>query len=171
MTTDIEAPRVLQSTEKETTIAADGTSITTTTKFFSDGTKEVEKVSTAAPTESTRVAKTMGSDETTISTVATPMVVSAPSATTKAPSGSTSPDSRKEGNCMATAGMICGIVSLFFFGFVLGILAIIFSSCALSQLKKEPERFDENAKCKATTGLVTGIIGLCVWVVLVIVYI
>ena len=174
-TADIETPRVLQSTSKETTIDANGASITTVTKVFSDGSKENEKTTTndAAPTTSTRVAKPVYAEEEPV----TAAVISTPPGSSMAP-GSTiasgdkpyRSDAKKEGNCMATASMVCGIISIFLFGIILGVLAIIFGSVALGQIKKEPERFNDSSKCKANTGLTCGIVGVVVWVIIVITY-
>ena len=60
-------------------------------------------------------------------------------------------------NGLATAALVCGIISLFLYGFVLGVLAIIFAAVA----KK-----NGNTSTKATAGLVLGIIGAGLWILI-----
>lgn len=62
---------------------------------------------------------------------------------------------------MAIAGFVTGLVSLFIFGIVLGILGIIFSSIALSRIRKEPTK--RKGKGLAIAGLVLGIVGFIGW--------
>lgn len=61
-------------------------------------------------------------------------------------------------DAMAVAGFVTGLVSLFIFGIILGILAIVFSSIALKRIKREPEAL--TGRGLAVAGLVLGIIGL-----------
>lgn len=59
---------------------------------------------------------------------------------------------------LAIAGFITGLVSLFVVGILLGTLGIIFSSIALSRIKKQPEV--RKGRGFAIAGLVLGIIGV-----------
>ncbi|MDX2249562.1 MAG: DUF4190 domain-containing protein [Bacteroidia bacterium] len=62
---------------------------------------------------------------------------------------------------MAVAGFVTGLVSLFAFGFVLGILGIIFSLIGLKRIRREPEV--RRGYGLATAGLVLGTIGVVGW--------
>ena len=64
-------------------------------------------------------------------------------------------------NGMATAGFICSLIGLLLFGFVLGILGIIFSASGMSKIKQQPDVF--KGKGLATAGLVIGIIDIVGW--------
>lgn len=66
---------------------------------------------------------------------------------------------------LAIAGFVTGVVSLFVFGIVLGILGIVFSSVALKRIKREPET--RKGRGLAIAGLVTGIVGVVGWIILV----
>lgn len=57
----------------------------------------------------------------------------------------------EEGKGFAIAGMVCGIISLFCFGFILGILGVVFGSIAKSKGYKGG---------MATAGVVCGAIGI-----------
>ncbi|MCL1797759.1 MAG: DUF4190 domain-containing protein [Eggerthellaceae bacterium] len=59
-------------------------------------------------------------------------------------------------NGMAVASLVCGLVGLFVFGFVLGVLAIILGVLA----RKRPDR-----KGMATAGIILGAIALVGWVI------
>ncbi len=61
----------------------------------------------------------------------------------------------------AVASLILGICSLFCFGFIAGVLAIIFGAMAKSKGNTEP---------KATAGIVLGVIGIIAWIVIVVSY-
>lgn len=61
------------------------------------------------------------------------------------------------GKGLAVAGMVCGIVSFFCFGIVLGILAIVFGGVAKSKGYKGG---------MATAGIVCGIVGLALYILL-----
>lgn len=63
------------------------------------------------------------------------------------------------GKGLAIASLVCGIVSFFCFGFILGILAVIFGGVAKSK------GFTGGM---ATAGIVLGIIGLATYVILII---
>lgn len=66
---------------------------------------------------------------------------------------------REPGNGLAIAGMVCGIVSLFCYGFILGILGIVFGAVAKSK---------GNKGGMATAGIVCGVIGAGLWLLLII---
>ena len=71
---------------------------------------------------------------------------------------------RNKNKGMAVAGMVCGIIGLFFFGIVLGPLAIIFSCVAKSKIKENPEEHGGN--CQANAGLVLGIVDVALWAII-----
>jgi hypothetical protein len=62
---------------------------------------------------------------------------------------------------MAVASLILGIASLFCFGFITGIIAIILGGVALSKIG----RGEASGKGMAIAGLILGIIGLVGWVI------
>lgn len=62
---------------------------------------------------------------------------------------------------MAIAGFVTGLVSLFLFGFILGVLGVIFSAIALKRIKREPE--SRKGKGLAIAGLILGIVGIIGW--------
>ena len=73
-------------------------------------------------------------------------------------------------NGMATASMILGICSivlcwLWFIGLVAGILAIILAVVAKNKIKSNPGM---GGAGNATAGLITGIIGVALWVIAII---
>lgn len=60
------------------------------------------------------------------------------------------------GKGLAIAGMVCGIVSFFCFGFITGLLGVIFGAVAKSK------------GCKsgmATAGIVCGVLGVVFWLI------
>jgi hypothetical protein len=59
-------------------------------------------------------------------------------------------------NGKAVAALVCGIVGLAVFGFILGIIAIVLGSVA----KKEIERSGQGGRGMATAGIVLGIIDI-----------
>ncbi|MFI0236227.1 DUF4190 domain-containing protein [Streptomyces sp. NPDC016845] len=65
-------------------------------------------------------------------------------------------------NGLAIAGLVCGIVGLFFLSFVLGPLAIIFGALALRQ------RAASGGAGMAKAGLILGIVDVILFVVLMI---
>lgn len=67
----------------------------------------------------------------------------------------------KENAPGATAAMVCGIVGVFVVGLVLGIIAIALAAKAKRLIAAEPLRY--GGRGMATTGLVLGIIDVCVW--------
>ena len=64
------------------------------------------------------------------------------------------PNAPQPGKGFAIAGMVCGIVSFFCFGVILGILAIVFGGVAKSK---------GNRSGMATAGIVCGAVGLGLW--------
>jgi hypothetical protein len=77
-----------------------------------------------------------------------------------------------ETNSMAVAGLVMGIfsvtVGLFCCGFVFNILGIIFSSIALSQLKRSPGQ--QTGRNLAIVGLVLSLLGLVFQIIIVIAF-
>jgi hypothetical protein len=67
----------------------------------------------------------------------------------------------RPGNGMAIAALVCGIIGLLLFWFVLSPLAIIFGAIGISKANK-----GASGKGQAVAGLVLGIIGLIGYVVL-----
>ena len=148
----------------------DGTTTTTVIKEYSNGAKEIDETTSK------------GEDHVPIDKVPAVMAHSVPvNSVVTVPSGSSStPDrsvyttvinvggnavrnNKKARNCMATAAMVCGIVGLFFFGVVLGVLAIIFGCVAQGQIDKEPGKYKSSANCQATAGVVLGLTGVVAW--------
>jgi len=66
----------------------------------------------------------------------------------------------RQGNTdgMAIAGFVTGLVSIFIFGIILGILGIVFSSLALKRIKREPDT--RSGKGLAIAGLILGLVGV-----------
>lgn len=62
---------------------------------------------------------------------------------------------------MGIAGLVLGIISLLLFGFILGILAIIFSSIGIQRANNG----QATNKTMAIWGLVLGIIGFVGWMI------
>lgn len=62
----------------------------------------------------------------------------------------------------AIAGMVTGILSLFLFGFVLGLLGIIFSGVALKRIRTSGGT--RKGKGMAIAGLVCGLVGFVGWI-------
>ncbi|MCK4697748.1 MAG: DUF4190 domain-containing protein [Dehalococcoidia bacterium] len=74
---------------------------------------------------------------------------------------------RQRTSGLAIASMVCGILSLVFFwvplfGFLLGIIAIIFGAVAIRQIGREPNL---GGRGMAIAGLVCGIVGVAGWVI------
>ncbi len=63
------------------------------------------------------------------------------------------------GKGLAIAGMVCGILSFFCFPYILGVLGIIFGGVAKSK---------GYTGGMATAGIVTGVIGVALWLVMLI---
>lgn len=75
------------------------------------------------------------------------------------PAPTPAPNAPQPGKGFAIAGMVCGIVSFFCFGVILGILAIVFGGVAKSK---------GNRSGMATAGIVCGAVGLGLWLLSVI---
>lgn len=67
----------------------------------------------------------------------------------------------------AIAGFVTGLVSLFLFGFILGVVGIVFSAIALGRIKREPET--RTGKGFAIAGLILGIVGVIGWAIILLV--
>lgn len=76
--------------------------------------------------------------------------------------GTAEPVTRGGSNGMAIAALVCGIVGLFIFSFILGPLAIIFGGVGLHRANR-----GAGHRGMSWTGLVLGIIDILVLVVLV----
>ena len=66
-------------------------------------------------------------------------------------------------NGSAVAGFILSLVGLLLFGFILGILAVIFSATGLNKIKQQPNVF--KGKGLATAGLIIGIVDVIGWLI------
>lgn len=74
---------------------------------------------------------------------------------------------RQQASGLAIASMVCGILSLVFFwvplfGFLLGIIAVIFGAVAIRQIGRDPNL---GGRGMAIAGLVCGIVGVAGWVI------
>jgi len=74
---------------------------------------------------------------------------------------------RQRTSGLAIASMVCGILSLVFFwvpvfGFLLGIIAIIFGAVSIRQIGREPNL---GGRGMAIAGLVCGIVGVAGWLI------
>lgn len=65
--------------------------------------------------------------------------------------------------------MVLGIVSLIFFGIVLGPLAIIFGTIALNRIKENPHRLE--GREMATAGIICGSIATAIYIVVLVFFI
>ena len=173
--TDVETPIVLVSTTRKTANNTDGTTTTTVIKEYSNGTKEIEEIS--AKNEDQVAVPIVKAPAVTTHSVPVNSTLTVPSGSYSVPSntvvnvgGNAVKGDTKVGNCMATAAMVCGIVGLFFFGVVLGVLAIIFGCVAKGQIDKKPGKYKGNANCQATAGLVLGIVGVAAWAIILALY-
>jgi len=68
-------------------------------------------------------------------------------------------------NGSALAGFILSLVGLFIFGFILGVLAIIFSAIGLGKIKKDPAKW--KGKGMAIAGLIIGIVDIIGWLIVI----
>lgn len=69
---------------------------------------------------------------------------------------------RAGNNGKAVAAMVCGIVGLVVFGFILGIIAIVLGSMA----KKEIQRTGQGGSGMATAGIVLGILDIVAGIII-----
>ena len=70
-----------------------------------------------------------------------------------------SPVAASRSNGLAIAGMVCGIVGLFFANIILGPLAIIFGGIGLSRANRGASN-----RGMAMAGIILGIIDIVVWI-------
>ena len=61
-------------------------------------------------------------------------------------------------NGKATTALVLGLVGLVLFGFILGVLAIVFASLAKAEISRQPNAFTNSGA--ATAGLVLGIVDI-----------
>jgi hypothetical protein len=76
----------------------------------------------------------------------------------------TGPETRAAGNGMAIAGLVCGIIGLFFFSVILGPLAIIFGGIGLSRAGR-----GAGHRTMSIWGIALGILDVVLFVVLLVV--
>lgn len=69
----------------------------------------------------------------------------------------------KKSNGLAVTGFVLSLVGLFLFGFILGLLAIIFSAIGLGRAVKDSTY---KGKGLAIAGLIIGIIDIAAWIVI-----
>lgn len=62
----------------------------------------------------------------------------------------------------AITGLICSLVGLFIFGFILGLLGIIFGAVAQGEIRKHPEKY--KGKGMANGAVIIGFIGIILWI-------
>ena len=80
----------------------------------------------------------------------------------------TSPAQEPKNSGLAIASMVCGIVSFFLFGIVLGVLAIIFGAIAINRINERPHEL--KGLCQAKAGMICGIIAVVFWVILLVIW-
>jgi len=94
--------------------------------------------------------------------------VTATVVTERASAAATQMPLSKQTSGKAVASMVLGIIGLFVFGIVLGLIAICLSIGATNDIKKRPDEVD--GKCLAIAGRVLGIIDVVGWAIFVIIY-
>jgi hypothetical protein len=67
-------------------------------------------------------------------------------------------------NGLALSGFICSLVGLFLFGFILGVLALIFSAIGLGKINKDTSKW--KGKGMAIAGIIIGIIDIVAWLII-----
>ena len=72
------------------------------------------------------------------------------------------PRTRTAANGMAIAGLVCGIVGLFVFAVVLGVLAIVFGAIGRSRA-----RAGAGGATMATWAIGLGVVDIVLWIVLI----
>jgi hypothetical protein len=81
-------------------------------------------------------------------------------------------NSLKENNLkkhgMAVTGFVTSIIGFFLFGFVFGLLAVIFSGIGLNKINNDPDRW--SGKGLATAGIIIGIIDIIGWLLLIAIF-
>ncbi len=65
----------------------------------------------------------------------------------------------------AIAGFVTGVVGLFAFGIILGILAIVFSGISLKRIRRDPDL--KKGRGLAIAGLILGIVATVLWLFLI----
>ena len=68
-------------------------------------------------------------------------------------------------NGKATAALVLGLVGLVLFGFILGLLAMVFAFIAIKEMESAPPATFSN-RGSATAGLILGIIDVVLWFLL-----
>jgi hypothetical protein len=68
----------------------------------------------------------------------------------------------------AIAALVLGIVSIFIFGFIAGLIAIILAVLARKEIDADPSL---GGRGLATAGLVLGIVGIVLWALVLVVWI
>ena len=68
----------------------------------------------------------------------------------------------------AIASLVLGIIGLFLFGVIAGVLAIVFGALARKEIDRDPTLGGHGM---ATAGLVLGIIGVVLWAIIILVLI
>ena len=94
------------------------------------------------------------------------MTTTATSTTTDVPMGNTSV-APLQVHSNANASMVCGIISIFFFGPILGPIAICLGTSAKKEIEANPNKYTGTSQ--ANTGIYCGIAGLVIWVILLII--
>jgi len=64
----------------------------------------------------------------------------------------------------ATLSLVCGIVGLFFFGILFGLLAVVFGIMAYSTASKYPKKY--TGKEEALAGVILGFIDIAAWILI-----
>jgi hypothetical protein len=82
------------------------------------------------------------------------------------PAAATTAGQRTSGK--AIAALVLGIVSLFIFGFIAGVIAIILAVQARKEIDTDPNL---GGRGLATAGLVLGIVGVVLWALVMLVWI
>jgi hypothetical protein len=67
----------------------------------------------------------------------------------------------------AIASLVLGIVSLFFFGMIAGLLAIVLGYQARKEMDADPSL---GGRGLATAGMTLGIIGVVLWVIIILIW-
>ena len=93
------------------------------------------------------------------------MTTTATSTTTDVPMGNSVAPLQVHSN--ANASMVCGIISIFVFGPILGPIAICLGTCAKKEIEANPNKYTGTKQ--ANTGIYCGIAGLVIWAILLII--
>lgn len=68
-------------------------------------------------------------------------------------------------NGLALTGFICSLVGFFLFGFILGVLALIFSAIGLGKINKDTSKW--KGKGMAIAGIIIGAIDVVAWLIII----